>query len=239
MVSGLSCDELRDVAGELASGILSGSSRAEALEHLEHCTGCRSSVEKLSEAADWVLLAAPEADPPMGFESRVLSPITEPSPAGPRANAATPHRSASPTRTIRWRRAVIGIAAVAAASVGGVVGVAALDAGAHGTSHEQVADPTSLRSASFVGADGRPVGQLQAYNGRPAWVFMNVDASGADGTVVCQLQMANGTTVPVGVFEVHDGVGEWAHTVGIDVGQLHGAKLVTASGSTLAAASFS
>jgi hypothetical protein len=209
------------------------------LGHLEQCAGCRSSVEDLSEVADWVLLAAPEADPPMGFESRVLWPLTQPSPADRRANEDTSHRSVRRIRTIRWRRAVVGIAAVAAASVGGAVGVATLDAGAHGASHEQVADPTSLRSASFLGADGRPVGQLQAYNGRPAWVFMNVDASGADGIVVCQLQLANGTTVPVGAFEVHDGVGEWAHTVGIDVGHLHSAKLVTASGSTLAAAAFS
>jgi hypothetical protein len=53
------------------------------------------------------------------------------------------------------------------------------------------------------------------------------------------VDIANGTTVPVGTFDVHDGVGEWAHTFGIDVGQLHGAKLVTAAGSTLATATIS
>ena len=68
---------------------------------------------------------------------------------------------------------------------------------------------------------------------------MNVDASGANGTYTCELQLANGTTVPVGQFEVHDGVGEWAHTVGVDVNQIRTAKLVTPSGLTLATAKVS
>jgi hypothetical protein len=68
---------------------------------------------------------------------------------------------------------------------------------------------------------------------------MNVDASGASGTFTCELQLANGSTVPVGQFDVHDGVGEWAHTVGVDVGQVKVARLVTPSGLTLATATVS
>ena len=45
--------------------------------------------------------------------------------------------------------------------------------------------------------------------------------------------------MPVGQFEVHDGVGEWAHTVGVDVNQIKTAKLVTPSGLTLATAKVS
>ena len=103
----------------------------------------------------------------------------------------------------------------------------------------QVADQTALRSGHFQAGDGRPVGQVYTYSGNPSWVFMNVDASGANGTYTCELQLANGTTVPVGQFEVHDGVGEWAHTVGVDVNQIRTAKLVTPSGLTLATAKVS
>jgi hypothetical protein len=68
---------------------------------------------------------------------------------------------------------------------------------------------------------------------------MNVDASGANGTYTCELEMANGSTVPLGQFDVHDGIGEWAHTVGVDVDQIKAAKLVSPSGVTLATAKLS
>lgn len=238
-MSGQSCDELREVAGELASGVLSGSARADALGHLDHCAGCRASVEELSEAADWLLLAAPEGDPPIGFESRVFPTLIDPSPARPNAHAPAPARSATPIRALRWRRAVVGLAAATTVVVGGTVATTTmLETGTNGASHQSVADTTSLRSGRFLGVDGRPVGQVQTYSGSPGWVFMNVDASGVGGTVVCQLQMANGKTVPLGAFDVHDGVGEWAHTVAGDVGQFRGAKLVTPSGAALATATF-
>jgi hypothetical protein len=83
------------------------------------------------------------------------------------------------------------------------------------------------------------VGQVFAYGGSPSWIFLNVDDSPVDGTVVYEVQMTNGATVPVGTFDVRDGVGEWSHTVGVDVGHLRGAKLVTSFGSMLAAATFS
>jgi hypothetical protein len=56
---------------------------------------------------------------------------------------------------------------------------------------------------------------------------------------MCQLQLANGTTVPVGTAQLHDGTGQLAQSVRVDVGQLKGARLVTPTGSTLASATFS
>ncbi|HEX6475658.1 MAG TPA: hypothetical protein VF005_00165, partial [Acidimicrobiales bacterium] len=110
----------------------------------------------------------------------------------------------------------------------------------HGSSGPaQVADQTALLSGQFRAGDGRPVGQVYAYSGNPSWVFMNVDASGANGTFTCELGLVNGSTVPVGQFDVHDGVGEWAHTVGVDVTRIKTAKLVTPSGLTLATATVS
>jgi hypothetical protein len=68
---------------------------------------------------------------------------------------------------------------------------------------------------------------------------MTVDAGGTTGTVMCQLQLANGTTMPVGTAQIHDGRGQLAQSVKVDVGQLRGARLVTPTGSTIATASFS
>ena len=71
-VSALSCAEVRELAPELALGILSGAERAEVLLHVNGCARCQAYVAELTEAADVIPQLAPEAEPPTGFEARVL-----------------------------------------------------------------------------------------------------------------------------------------------------------------------
>ena len=66
------CDVVRPLLAELALGTLPGAERASALVHLESCAGCRHELDELSEAADALLLAVRAADPPVGFEVRLL-----------------------------------------------------------------------------------------------------------------------------------------------------------------------
>jgi hypothetical protein len=260
-VTTLTCDELRAMAAEVALGILSGAERADALAHMEHCVSCRVLVEGLAQTGDSLLLLAPQAEPPMGFESRVAARVAQDahphdaSPAmaepteehgqvvelGGRAGS-TPIRPKRPSQragTIRRRRTALAAAAAVAILVGGTAaGVTVIDH--NGSSgHSEVADQSSLRSGQFMAATGQQVGQVYTYSGNPSWVFMNVDASGANGTYTCELKLANGTTVPLGQFDVHDGIGEWAHTVAVDVRQISTARLVSSSGATLATAKLS
>src|SRR6476659_7430673 len=72
-MSTYSCAQLRDVAPELALGVLGGAERAEAIMHVNGCARCQALVNELSEAADALPLLAPEIEPPFGFEQRVLS----------------------------------------------------------------------------------------------------------------------------------------------------------------------
>ncbi|HEX6476111.1 MAG TPA: hypothetical protein VF005_02460, partial [Acidimicrobiales bacterium] len=74
----LTCDDLRSMAAEVALGILSGTERADALGHMEHCVACRVLVEGLAQTGDELLLLAPEAEPPMGFESGVVARMAGP-----------------------------------------------------------------------------------------------------------------------------------------------------------------
>src|SRR5689334_11877503 len=74
-MSAFSCSQVRDLAPELALGVLGGAERAEALEHVDHCTLCRTHVSELSEVADALTLLSPEAEPPAGFEDRVLQSV--------------------------------------------------------------------------------------------------------------------------------------------------------------------
>jgi hypothetical protein len=157
---------------------------------------------------------------------------TEPRPVA-RASTA---RGVRPSRS---RRALLGAAAVAAALVGGTVAATnALEQPSRSTA-PQVALGASVRFASLHAVGGRPVGQVYVHQGDPSWIFMTVHAGGTTTTVMCQLQLANGTTMPVGTAQLHDGTGQLAQSVRVDPGQLRGAKLVTPTGSTLASATFS
>jgi len=63
---------MRDDLIEFALATLSGRSRALVLDHLETCAHCTAESEALADAADTLLWLAPEAEPPLGFETRVI-----------------------------------------------------------------------------------------------------------------------------------------------------------------------
>ena len=58
-ISALSCAEVRELAPELALGILSGAEHAEVLLHVNGCARCQAYVAELTEAADVIPQLAP------------------------------------------------------------------------------------------------------------------------------------------------------------------------------------
>ncbi|HEV2368250.1 MAG TPA: zf-HC2 domain-containing protein, partial [Acidimicrobiales bacterium] len=64
----MNCAELRDIAPELALGVLPGQERAAALAHLQSCPACQAEVEHLTDVADELVALAPAVEPPLGFE---------------------------------------------------------------------------------------------------------------------------------------------------------------------------
>jgi anti-sigma-K factor RskA len=78
----MGCDELADVAAELALGVLTGRERAEALAHLAQCPACRENVRQLAVTGEELLELLPVSEPPPGFETRVMDRLgfTTPSP---------------------------------------------------------------------------------------------------------------------------------------------------------------
>jgi hypothetical protein len=73
----MDCSDLAAVAPELALEILDGDERAAAIEHLEGCVTCQLLVDTLAADADRLLMLAPTAEPPLGFQQRVLSSLTQ------------------------------------------------------------------------------------------------------------------------------------------------------------------
>jgi hypothetical protein len=149
------CEQLREVAPDVALGLLTGEERAAALAHLEGCEACRAEVSALAVTADDVLLATPEVMPPQGFERRVLARLADlrPQPA---------HMQPSPRRH-RGRR--IALAAMTAAAVTVVV-LGVLLVGPD--------DPgTESASAEILTGRGRLVGEATV-SGDPAMVAVDV-----------------------------------------------------------------
>ena len=80
-LNGNTCAELADVAAELALGVLTGRERAGAIAHLNTCEACREDVRQLMATGEQLRELLPSAEPPAGFEIRVLARLGLPAPA--------------------------------------------------------------------------------------------------------------------------------------------------------------
>lgn len=167
------CEQLREVAPDVALGLLTGEERAWALAHLEECEACRADVGALAVAADEVLLAAPEATPPAGFDSRVLAALAERRSTG-EGVPATPAPGGAEGRRRRRRprpRSVVALAAAAVLVV--VVGLAAVvTLGDVDPPSDSVAG--SRASADMVTGRGRVVGEVTMTGDEPVVIDVDV-----------------------------------------------------------------
>ena len=182
----MTCAQLRELAPDLALGILEGEDRAEALTHLEHCSACQTLVDEYATVADVLPLLAPEAEPSPAFEARTLAAMRSPK-----------------WRSVRRWAAVVAATAAAAAVIS-VATVRVIDA-----DQERPPAATALRSVAMTTPDGKRVGRVTATTDNPAALYVSVEYFVADGGYVLRLQ---GTAEPVGTVRVRDGHGEWNGT---------------------------
>ena len=70
------CQQCRELAAELALNVLPDRERASAQAHLDRCPGCRDLVRALTVTAEQLLELLPSAEPPAGFEQRVITALT-------------------------------------------------------------------------------------------------------------------------------------------------------------------
>jgi Putative zinc-finger len=227
-LNSMSCAEFSDSAAELALGVLTGRERAEALAHLDHCEACREHVRQLTTTGEELLGLLPVAEPPPGFESRVMERIglavPSPRPLRQRRRPAWGHAP----------RRVLAAAAVVVAVLGAALGGWGLHAAT------APAASSSLSAGTLVAAnDHDRVGEVYVYNGGPRWMYMTVDLESGDDAVICQLVSADGHVTTVGSFRLSDGYGSWGSPAWTGNGPPVGARLVTANGTVLATATFS
>jgi hypothetical protein len=67
------CAVADEQLAELALGLLAAEEADEVLAHVEGCARCRAELDELSATADRLLVAAPAAEPPAGFEGRAVA----------------------------------------------------------------------------------------------------------------------------------------------------------------------
>lgn len=181
------CEEIRELAPELALGIVEGEERGRALEHLADCPDCRRRVEELTEVADELLLLAPRREAPVGFESEVLRRVLP---------APKPRRR-------RRLRLVFAPAAAALAAVG--ITLALVSGDLRDASHYHQALDTAhgkeFEAYRLYGA-GSVEGTVFSYQGSPSWILITVDQGHRADLSSAQLVMNDGRQIPLNWFHL-------------------------------------
>jgi hypothetical protein len=221
----MTCAELEDLAAELALGGVSGAERAAAVTHLAQCDSCRTLVDQLSRAADNLLFLAPSAEPPPGFESRVLSRIAAASQPIP----LRPHR--------RRQRQRLWLGAAALALVAAMSGAGVADLRHHDTYSGPIAlapAPSGVRTALVADAAGRWTCRVVVYGDKPTWLVVSLDRSDGSNAAfsVEAVPMGDGAAapVPVGGFAITGGHGSLATTVALPPGQFQSVRVLDDTG---------
>jgi hypothetical protein len=196
----------------------------------------------------------PAAEPPPGFESRVLSRIGiapgTPSPGRARrlpslsrllAWPLVPSRRPPDPRQSRRPRRLLAVGAAAltviAAGLGGW-GLGTAASPAHPQVSAAAGNHVPLSSAALMSANHQEVGNVFYYSGAEPWMYMSVDMPSGNGMVTCQLKGRAGTYTTVGSFRVAAGYGSWGGPAPRK-GRVTGARILGPDGKVLATASFS
>ena len=92
----VTCEDFRDVVEELALGGVDDPRRARLHAHAAACPACQARLDELALLVDQLLSAAPELEPPAGFEGRVLDHLAAAAAGAPAPrNVATAASTAS------------------------------------------------------------------------------------------------------------------------------------------------
>jgi hypothetical protein len=231
MTGEMGCEQVRELAAELALGIAVGDERDAALRHLNGCPACRRLVAELSSVGDELLQLAPEQEPPVGFESRVLAKLAAP----PRRRRRQPL-----TRRTRWAMAAAAAVLVAALGAGSVV-VATADDRQLADSYRtalSAGEGSFFSAAALQGPQGR-VGSVFGYQGRPSWVMMTLQPSaGQQGRYQVQVVIQDGRYLAVGEAELGGAERSWGAQLPVDLSAVRQVRCVGSNGRTILTATF-
>jgi hypothetical protein len=224
------CEEVRDLAPEIALGIADGEQRAEALRHLSGCADCRRAVKQLSDVADELLMLAPREEPPEGFETRVVEAL----------GLRPPPRRRSPRLRLRWLAVRLGPAVAAAAVTAGVLVSVYHDD--HLTA-ERYRDALASANGQYFQAEplrddaGTRGGVAFGYQGTPSWLLVTVDSAHRREVARGELVTKDGRTIALSALELGRD-GSWGGAIPVSLYTVGSVRLLGAGGGEILEASF-
>ncbi len=218
------CRSAADQLPELALSVLTGRDRARVLAHVDTCANCADELERLARTADTVVQAAPEVDPPLGFEVRLFEQM----------GVAHPRRRRFIRRVPCWMP-VAAAAAVIALGLGLGLGLSSAPSKSP-TASAQGGHAPMVVSAALVGDGNRTVGHVVAFGGARPWMQMVLSDSAARGWVTCVLVTDTGKRDTVGTFDAKAGYGTWGSPLHVDPSRLRAAEVLGSDGAVIASA---
>ena len=230
----MGCEQVRELAAELAIGIADGQERDAALRHAATCPDCRRLVSEFSTVVDDLLLLAPSHEPPPGFASRTVARIS--APAG-RRRPATRAGARQVLSGRRWLpRLAVAASIVAALAVGAGAVYQGTSADRHlASSYRSVLGQghgSFFAAAPLRGPTGT-VGTVFGYQGSPSWLFATVQLpnTGAQRFDV-ELITRDGRHLPAGSAVLGGTHGTWGTQIPMDLAVLTQLRFVAAGGQT-------
>jgi hypothetical protein len=230
----MGCEQVRELAPELAIGIADGQERDAALRHAATCPDCRRLISELSSVLDNLLLLAPSHEPPPGFASRTVARISPP--AARRRRPAQPAARHVPAGR-RWLpRLAVAASVVAALAVGAgaVYQGTSADRQLAGSYRAVLAQGHgSFFAAAPLRGPAGTVGTVFGYQGRPSWLFATVHLphSGAQRFDV-ELVTRDGRHLPAGPAVLGGTHDTWGAQIPMDLTKVTQLRFVAAGGQT-------
>jgi anti-sigma factor RsiW len=214
---------------DLAIGVLDGRERAAVLDHVADCASCTAELEQLTAVVDSLVHVAPEVEPPIGFETRVLNRLQVPS------SIPTIHRG--------WRRSLLASAAAAVVALAFGIGWVVHSATGSRVVNAIGSPKGYVAEATLVTPGGQSTGSVSVYPGyagSPSWLFMTVSTPSWTGSARCAITSTDGTTHIIGAFSIVAGhQASWGAPLPVAAKSVQKAELIAPDGHILASANLS
>jgi len=211
----MSCDELTNLAPEVALGTIDGEERAEALRHLATCAECRRLVDQLTTVADELLMLAPVQDPPAGFESRVIDALG--------LQRRAPRRRLA-QRLPMWLGPPVAAAAITAVALVGVYHDDHVTAERYRSTLEQ-ANGKYFQAEPLRDGTGAEAGVAFGYQGSPSWMLVTVDPGHRDQVASAELVTRDQRTIQLPEFELERD-GSWGGAIPVNLYDVSAIRLL-------------
>jgi hypothetical protein len=207
MTEDLTCATVAPQLAEFAAGTLPADERGVVEAHVNVCANCRAEAESLVDVADALLLFAPTAEPPAGFDARVVDRMQPP----------------SVRRLPRRRRLLLAAAAVIAVVAFGVGALALRSSPARTNQVQEIA----LRNET-----NKYVGAAYVKAGTPGWILVEMRYD-KDTTLPVQLITSNGSATIAGTVNVQNGRGLLAFTSPVPVSDVRELRMLESDGTVV------